>query len=192
MSFPDRPEHGVVAADPGGQARGPIAAAAAGLIILLAASPCRAKPPLGFLLASARDGHADIIKILLAAKADPKASDHVGNSVLSLAASAGSAEAILLLAAAGVELNARDFHGWTPLMYAVMHRRADVVRALLASGAKPDVAASDGETTPLSIATAHHFKDMVDVLESASRTPVGETVVKATAAASTVLMKKRL
>ena len=88
-------------------------------------------------------GDSTIVRVLLAAEADPNARDNDGRTSLYLA---GTAEVARLLLDAGADVNARDNAGWTPLHWSTVHGTAEVVRVLLDAGADPNARDNDGRT----------------------------------------------
>jgi ankyrin repeat protein len=86
------------------------------------------------LLASLR-GHADVVKLLLAAGANANAMIDDGATSLFLASEGGYGDVVKLLLAAGANVNAALKDGTTPLMVA-SRRHPDVAQLLRAAGAK--------------------------------------------------------
>jgi cytohesin len=89
---------------------------------------------------AAEAGHADAVRVLLAARADPDLTDEdQRTSALHLAAMAGAFAVVELLLAAGANVNARNSDGETPLHWASWRHRSDtsgsleVVKALLSA-----------------------------------------------------------
>jgi len=100
---------------------------------------------------AAEKGKANVVKVLLTAKADPRVKDSRGLTPLHVAAEQGQAEIIRMLAA-GAELNAVDKSGKTPLHLAVAKDKVEAVKALLEQPAiDPSVKDSIGNT-PLHLA----------------------------------------
>ena len=100
------------------------------------------------LLAAAGRGHSDIVKLLLAHKADPMAVDADGGIPILAAAWGGSTETIKALLDAGVPIDAAGRDGRTALHAAAGKGWKDAVALLLARGANPNVMAKY-QGTPL-------------------------------------------
>jgi Ankyrin repeats (3 copies)/Sel1 repeat/Ankyrin repeat len=112
------------------------------------------------LLLAAGAGHADVVKLLLASKADVNARGNNGLTPLFAAAALGHKDTVQLLLANQADVNAREDKGMTPLFVATFTGHADVVKLLLAS--KADVNAADNNgTTPLHVAAV---KDVAEML----------------------------
>jgi ankyrin repeat protein len=113
--------------------------------------------PLSF---AAGAGHADVVKRLLASKADVNARDNNGMTPLYAAAGFGHKDTVELLLANQADVNARDKNGITPLFVATFNSHAAVVKLLLASNADVNAAANNA-TTPLHVAAV---KDVAALL----------------------------
>jgi ankyrin repeat protein len=88
------------------------------------------------LILAAREGHADVIAILLASGADPKAATSTGTTALMLAAASGNARAVTMLVENGADVNAKEsVMQQTPLMFAAAFNRTDAMHALIKGGA---------------------------------------------------------
>jgi ankyrin repeat protein len=111
---------------------------------------------------SAAEPDPAIVGALLAAGADPNASDGDGRRVLHLCTSDIIADAVL---SAGADVNAIDAQGATALHYAVMPDSDEgLVRALLRSGANPNAAGPQSNVTPLHVAAMLHQFDAARLL----------------------------
>lgn len=111
------------------------------------------------LMAAADAGHAEAVRMLLAAGADPDAmagTDGGGYQMtmslqrpLHFAAGAGHAEVVALLLDAGADPNPTDAQGMTgsPLAAAVYGAHPETVRLLLAHGADASALDEEGRTT---------------------------------------------
>ena len=86
----------------------------------------------------------ELVEALLAAGADPDATDDEGNSPLHTAARTGAVEYVPLLVEAGADVNARNDAGEPPLYLAALGSRREMVEALLAAGAKVNIRCKAG------------------------------------------------
>ncbi len=86
------------------------------------------------LVASTCDGCSEIVRYLLAKKADPKAKDESGATALNLAALAGDAESVELLIAAGADAKVIG-RGGSVLIEAMENCNIAIARALIEKGA---------------------------------------------------------
>jgi ankyrin repeat protein len=87
------------------------------------------------LILAAREGHADVIAILLASGADPKAATSTGTTALMLAAASGNARAVTMLVENGADVNAKEsVMQQTPLMFAAAYNRSEAMSALIKGG----------------------------------------------------------
>ena len=103
------------------------------------------------LVRAAAEGHAEVVQLLLGAKADANAADGYGATALAWAARGGHLEAVGALLGGGASANAVDEAGDMPLMAACAHGHQAVVARLLS--AKADVlSANDDGCTPLLVA----------------------------------------
>ena len=141
------------------------------------------------LMRAAKSGDIAIVRLLLDAGADPKATLANGNNVLMLAAGLGwrdgspaapsydqgppeeAVQTIELLLEKGLDINATNTNGDTALHSAVSARAShEIVKVLVQRGAKLDVQNKRGQT-PLAIAQRSN-KDMtkiLPILQSASQ-----------------------
>ena len=98
--------------------------------------------------------HVEVVKILIAAGADPNVKDEHGNTLLHNADLHGArnAKVIKVLIAAGADPNVKNEYGNTPLHDAVRYInrtyliKHDNVKALIAGGADPNVLDQNGKT----------------------------------------------
>lgn len=83
------------------------------------------------LMMAARIGNADVIQLLVDAKADVAAPNANGTTPLMLTAASGKADAVKLLLDRGAEVNAKDAtNGQTALMFAAAQGRVEAVKLL--------------------------------------------------------------
>lgn len=144
------------------------------------------------VMAAARAGDAESIRLLLAAGADPNASEaKYGETALIWAAAENQADAIRALVAGGADPDrkAKDLDlapmdwvqigmvstvlpagGWTPLMYAAREDALDAALALTEAGADLDLQDADG-TTALGFAIMNEHYDLAAALLAAGADP---------------------
>src|SRR5450755_2273019 len=129
------------------------------------------------LIAAIDDGASEVVKLLLEAGADVKATDGSHSTVLLAAASANDLASVKLLLQKGADVNARDDFGFTPLMNAAAEGNAEMVRMLLARGADVNAVSLNktgpgvkngpialGSYTPLIAAATYAELDTIQVL----------------------------
>lgn len=112
---------------------------------------------------AARENRAEIIQLLLAAKADVNAADRTGKGPLTLAAETGSVDATKLLLDAGASVTIRDSIGGTALTWACGLGSAETVKLLLSKGADASIIDVNG-LTPLIWAAGIGKAESVEVL----------------------------
>ena len=71
-------------------------------------------------LAARSDGSAPVVKMLLAAGADPKGTDALKSTALHAATTGNDIDTIRLLVDTGLDVNAADMAGFTPLINAAI------------------------------------------------------------------------
>lgn len=108
-----------------------------------------AQPPwqLTPLLVAAENGTVEMVKLLVAHKADVNAQDRDGITALMKAIAQRNLPMVELLLDAGADIDARDRRGHTALTTAVLRSDPDVLKALIARGAEVDVVSAMGTTT---------------------------------------------
>jgi ankyrin repeat protein len=115
------------------------------------------------LLFSSRNGHTEIVKILLANGANANAKDSDGFTPLMLAALKGYTDLARTLLGNGADVNAKDKDGGTALLRAAASGHTEIVKILLANGA--DVNAKYyNKTTPLWLASIQGHTEIVKIL----------------------------
>jgi ankyrin repeat protein len=110
-------------------------------------------------------GHAKIVELLIAHRADVLARSRGSNGNTPLhAALAGNHKFVAgVLIGHGADVNAPDAQGWRPLHLAAANNNMDAIEALIAQGA--DVHAPNGEAkTPLSLATEKNHREAAALL----------------------------
>ena len=118
------------------------------------------------LIAASMVSDADLVKEMLARRAEVDAHDNYGSTALMWAASSGSESVTRTLLAHGADVSARNRGGWTALMWAAVESQAAQVRLLLAAGADVNARSKDGETA-LSLAEMESHPDVVRLLKQA-------------------------
>lgn len=101
-----------------------------------------------------KNGHMEILDMLIEANADVSFRDPNGMSLLHWAAENGSVEIMQTLLDAGVTVNQVDNDGMTPLLIAAIEGFDDVVRQLVAAGADVNHRINE-EFTPLTLTARH-------------------------------------
>ncbi|GIH99696.1 ankyrin repeat domain-containing protein [Planobispora takensis] len=111
------------------------------------ADPADEKDPTA-LYRAADGGRADLVRMLLAAGADPDRRSGGQDEGLPLCAAAAlnRGEAAQALMDAGADPAGREDHGWSPVLWAAANGHADMLRLLLEAGASAEDANDDGET----------------------------------------------
>ena len=87
------------------------------------------------LMKASHSGHAEIMRMIIAAGANLDVRNADGNNALWLACVGGSIDAMNVLIQAGINIDNHNDNGATPLMYAASTGKAAVVERLLAAGA---------------------------------------------------------
>jgi ankyrin repeat protein len=117
---------------------------------------------------AARHGDDELVKMLLAAGANVRATTRLGNyTPLLMASELGHAGAIEALVAAGADAKGTTATGVTPLMLASASGQAAAVKTLLAHGADVNAAESTRGETALMFAAANRRADVVRQLIAA-------------------------
>lgn len=89
----------------------------------------------------------ELVKLLLAAGANPSVSGEEGRTPLQLAASSDyMPNCVELLLSAGAEVSSKDEDGWSALLWACNRKFEDRVQLLLAHGADPNDRLPNGKT----------------------------------------------
>ena len=117
---------------------------------------------------AARYGDVELVKMLIAAGANVRATTRLGNyTPLLMASETGSAGAIEALLGAGADPKGTTASGVTPLMFASAAGQAEAVKALVARGADLDAADPIRGTTALMFAAANRRTDAIRALLAA-------------------------
>jgi ankyrin repeat protein len=117
---------------------------------------------------AAKNGHEDVVKLLLAAKAKVNCKEEFTNSHAPLAKAAenGHEGIVKLLLAAKAEVDFEDINNNNPLSHAAANGHEGIVKLLLAAKAKVDT--EQYGRTALSRATANGHKGVVKLLLEAN------------------------
>ena len=136
------------------------------ILLLLAAAPAALTGAEGTaaLHDAAAAGDAKTLSSLIAA--DPTGIDHVkgGMTALRQAAHFGHAESVRVLIEGGAKVDLPTKRGTTALHLAVEQRHVEAVQALLGGSANPGAASKKGGQTPLMLAAAAGFSEIVKLL----------------------------
>ena len=117
------------------------------------------------LSCAARNGHSDVVALLIAKGADVNTKDAWHRTPLYHAAAAGATEVVRLLLSKGANVNAKDAMDEMPLHVAAIEGRLDTARLLLSSGANVN-AHGDISDTPLHMAAWAGHTDLARLLLS--------------------------
>lgn len=115
------------------------------------------------VLKAARNGHRDLVNLLLDMGVDVNAKSVAGQTVLMGASAAGNAGMVRLLLKRGADVNARNKWQATPLGYATSWGHLPVVKLLLDAGAHADATYLSG-SMPLIKASNEGYVDIVQLL----------------------------
>ena len=118
------------------------------------------------LCIASQNAHAEIVKLLIAAKADVNVADKTdGVTPLYMASQKGHAEIVRLLLAAKADVNvARKTDGVTPLSMASQGGHAEIVKLLIAAKTDVNAARKTDGVTPLGIALQESHTEIVKLL----------------------------
>ena len=111
---------------------------------------------------ASQEGHADVVRLLLGAGADPDETAFDGRPALWHPAARGHVDVLKLLLGAGADPDVADASTRsTPLMIATIRNHLEAVRALLEAGADVD---GPGPGSPLHAAMVQEKRDMALLL----------------------------
>jgi ankyrin repeat protein len=110
---------------------------------------------------AAKNGHADVAKLLLANKAESNAKTNIGWTPLHEASEGGHKDLVELLLVNKANVNEKTYRGYTALHFAASKGFMDVAELLLAHGADVNAKCNLG-FTPLQTAMGH--KDVAELL----------------------------
>jgi ankyrin repeat protein len=129
------------------------------------------------LALASRNGHGEMVKILLEAGADANQPTGSGATPLMLAAASGSVQALKALLERGAAVDAREsLRGETALMFAAAYGRTEAVRLLLQNGANPATVTHLLDAPTLTKAHDEAFKKRIEQLKAErAKKNAGET-----------------
>ncbi|CAE8591417.1 unnamed protein product [Polarella glacialis] len=116
------------------------------------------------LILAARNGHAEVVRILIAARADVLCQVNSGYTAIHAAAQGCRISALL---EANADLKLTSQAGFTPLHFAATSGNADLVQLLLQARAAVRSRTSKGKTA-LKLASARDDAEVVQVLRDAA------------------------
>jgi ankyrin repeat protein len=117
------------------------------------------------LLISAASGYIDLMKVLLAAGADPNRQDQHQDTPLMAAVRIGSRDAVKLLLDSRADPNQRDGSGRTAMHWAARSGHVDIVRTVLDAGSRIDDIDETGRT-PMTYAREKRHAAVIQILRS--------------------------
>ena len=112
---------------------------------------------------ASRQGHTEIVKILLEHGANANAIDGYGLSPLQCASSFGHTPTVIALCKFNAEINKQDKEGWTALMMAAAHGHEQAVAALIDLGANINSVQAQG-LNALELAKSRKFPAIIELL----------------------------
>ncbi len=128
------------------------------------ANASRAGGVTALMFAAVSNPNPEVVKVLLGRKANIRARDKNGRTVLMFAAAKNSPKVVKILLAARSDVNARDNEGMTALMYAVRYNlNPEVVKVLLENGA--DVRAVDKDGHDALWYTGYSGRDREEIIQ---------------------------
>jgi hypothetical protein len=108
-------------------------------------------------------GHLEVVRHLIAHKANVNGKDAYGQSLVMSAASSHRPEVLKELIAAGADVNVANSYRITPLAVAAEQGHLDIIKILLAAKAKVNARDTSGGTA-LSVAVLRGYKEIVETL----------------------------
>ena len=112
---------------------------------------------------ASKNGHSEVVSMLLKAKADPSIAESDGWTPLMIASQNGHKDTVDLLIDAKADINVQNNNEATALYIACQNGHSEVSSILLKANADPSIAKKNG-WTPLMIASHNGHKDTVDLL----------------------------
>jgi len=120
------------------------------------------------LHSAAHAGHAEIVRLLLDAKATVDVKSKSGQTPLFFAIAGSHVDAASCLLGAGANPNIKDMSRLTPLFYAANNGKLPIVKTLIDAGADPEARDPEGRT-PADWATKKGHKGVADYLLAAPK-----------------------
>jgi ankyrin repeat protein len=124
---------------------------------------------------SARNGHVEVLKVLLKGGADVNCHGPYGQTALHIACANGHADAIRVLAEDGADLNARDDNNFTPLYEASLWGNFRSVEVLVTLGSDTTLGTSIeqdfSDWTPLIVSSEEGYLRCLQILLGAKADP---------------------
>ncbi len=117
---------------------------------------------------AAKNGHKEVVSLLLARGANVNVQDEYGNTALIWAATAGSKDIVKMLITHGADVNVQNENGDTALTLAAEKGQKDIVELLIYAGADINAEDKDGNTAEI-IAAFRGDKDVVELLKAWSK-----------------------
>jgi ankyrin repeat protein len=121
---------------------------------------------LNIVMNAAIGGHADVMKLLIGARADLNGKDSDGKTAVMLAVNSGFADIVKMLVNAKADVNVKEKNEKTALMLAVIAGKPDIVKLLIAAGAEVNAKEKSGKTA-LKFAKNNKNKELTDILMKA-------------------------
>lgn len=115
------------------------------------------------LLKAVEDGNIELVKKLIAKRADIEAKNDSGQPVIMRAVICEQKEIVKLLIDGGADINATDNYGYTSLIWASFNGYREIAELLIYGGADVDAKNNDGETA-LMQAVLCDKKEIVELL----------------------------
>ena len=110
-----------------------------------------------------KNGHKEMVKLLILNGADKDATNKIGDTPLHLASFNGYIDIVKLLIEKGANKNTPNIAGNTPLHVAINYRKEKIVELLILNGADKNTQNEDGNT-PLHLASSHGYTEIVELL----------------------------
>jgi ankyrin repeat protein len=124
-----------------------------------------------------KHGYLEVVRALLDKGAKMDETDNFGHTALFYAANHGQLEVVKLLLekGAGADVDGKNHNG-TPLLFAAQNGDVEIVKLLLGKGANPNAECNSKDKqgkpwTPLAIAQASGFTNVVELLQKATKQP---------------------
>ena len=119
------------------------------------------------LMHAARDGHTEVVKLLIDNGADLNHKSNHGDTALMYAARDGHTDVVKFLIDNGVDLNHKNNVGGTALICAAREGRTEVVKLLIDNGANMNIKDSRFGRTALFMAEGRGHTEIINILRAA-------------------------